>query len=151
MFIEQQCTKYINGDIGKLILRISTAGLMLFHGFHKYSVGIPDIKMLVVNAGLPEFVAYGSYLGELIIPCFLLLGLFTRMSALILAGNMVFAIALVHSGMLSSLNPQTGGLMIELPLLYFFPSLALFFLGGGKYSVDTQIMHCSCPFKEASN
>ena len=53
------CT--LNEDIGKLILRLSIAGLMLFHGFAKLFNGIDGIKFLVNQAGLPEFIAYGVY------------------------------------------------------------------------------------------
>ncbi|HRM78298.1 MAG TPA: DoxX family protein, partial [Aliarcobacter cryaerophilus] len=47
----------LNEDIGKLILRVSIAGLMLFHGFFKLFNGIDGIKYLVPQAGLPEFFA----------------------------------------------------------------------------------------------
>lgn len=151
MLIEKHFAKCTQDDIGKLILRIATAGLILFHGCHKYSVGIPYVKEVVVSSGLLEIVAYVSYLGELIIPVFLILGLFTRTSALILAGNMVFALVLAHYDMFACLDPETGGLMIELPLLYLVPALALFFFGGGKYSIDTLITQGGCPFKQAPN
>jgi len=151
MFSEIQCTKYASDDIGKLILRISTAGLMLFHGFHKYTEGIAEIKGLVVSAGLPEIVAYGSYVGELIIPFLLIFGLFTRISALIFGSTMVFALYLAHSDMLLSIDPETGGLMTELPLLYLFASVTLFFIGAGKYSLDAKISQCGCLCKKASH
>jgi len=151
MFLETQFAKYTNEDIGKLILRISTAGLMLFHGFQKYTGGIAEIKELVVSSGLPEIVAYGSYLGELIIPFLLILGVFTRTSALIFGTTMVFALLLVHSDMLLAIDPESGGLMTELPLLYLFSSLALFFLGAGKYSLDARISQCGCLCKKTSH
>ena len=65
---ENKLESILNEDIGKLILRLSIAGLMLFHGFFKLFNGIDGIKFLVTNAGLPEFIAYGVYLGEIIFP-----------------------------------------------------------------------------------
>lgn len=58
-------------DLAKLLLRLSTGGLMMFHGIHKIIHGIGGIKGMVVNAGLPEIMAYGVYVGELITPLLL--------------------------------------------------------------------------------
>ncbi len=151
MFSTMQCSKYANDDIGKLILRLSTAGLMLFHGFHQYTKGIDGIKGLVVSSGLPEIVAYGVYLGEFIVPCLLILGLFTRFSAFIFGSTMLFALYLAHSDMLFSIDPETGGLMTELPLLYLFAAVSLFFLGAGKYSLDAKMAQCGCLCNKASH
>ena len=87
----------LNEDIGKLILRVSIAGLMLFHGFFKLFNGIDGIKFLVTQAGLPEFFAYGVYLGEIIFPILIIIGLFTRISSIFFALTMVFAIFLAFS------------------------------------------------------
>ena len=65
---ENKLSCMLNEDIGKLILRVSIAGLMLFHGFFKLFNGIDGIKYLVTQAGLPEFFAYGVYLGEILFP-----------------------------------------------------------------------------------
>ena len=83
---------FYNSDIAKLLLRLLVGGMMLFHGVHKLIYGISGIKKLVVNAGLPEFIAYGVYVGELIVPLFILLGLYARVSSLFLALNMAMAI-----------------------------------------------------------
>ena len=53
---ENKLSCMLNEDIGKLILRVSIAGLMLFHGFFKLFNGIDGIKYLVTQAGLPEFL-----------------------------------------------------------------------------------------------
>ncbi len=128
-----------NEDLGKFILRLSIAGLMLFHGFKKFFGGIAFVKMLVVQAGLPEFFAYGVYMGELIVPCALILGFYTRISALFLSGTMVFAIFLAYGNRFMMIEPKTGGLLIELPLLFLLTSFSLVLLGGGRYSLDNRI------------
>ena len=56
-------------------------------------------------------------------------------SALLIAGNMVFAIALVHMGQLGQLNDQ-GGWAIELQALMLFGAIASMLLGPGKPAVN---------------
>ena len=138
---ENKLESVLNEDIGKLILRFSIAALMLFHGFSKLFNRIDGIKFLVTNAGLPEFVAYGVYLGEIVFPILIIFGLFTRISSLFFALTMVFAIFLAHSSELFVLG-KTGGLVIELPLLYLLASISLMFIGAGKYSLDARCKKC---------
>ena len=140
--IENKLEEKLSGDIGKLILRISIAALMLFHGIHKALGDINGIKFLVDRAGLPEFVAYGVYVGEIVIPILLIVGLFTRLSAFVFVVNMIFAILLAHSADLFTLG-KTGGPVIELPLLYLLGALSIFFIGAGKYSLDYKRNNCS--------
>lgn len=138
---ENKLESVLNEDIGKLILRFSIAALMLFHGFSKLFNGIDGIKFLVTNAGLPEFVAYGVYMGEVVFPILIILGLFTRISSLFFALTMVFAIFLAHSSELFVLE-ETGGLLIELPLIYLLASISIIFIGAGKYSLDARCKKC---------
>jgi putative oxidoreductase len=91
--VEQQLVK-LNSDIGKLILRVSLASLMLFHGYAKITGGIEGIKAMITSAGLPSFLAYGVYLGEFVFPLFIIAGLFTRTASLIFAFTMGVAIFL---------------------------------------------------------
>ncbi|MFY9074561.1 GntR family transcriptional regulator [Malaciobacter mytili] len=134
---ENRLACVLNENIGKLILRLSIAGLMLFHGFFKLFNGIDGIKFLVTQAGLPEFIAYGVYLGEIIFPILIIIGLFTRISSLFFALTMVFAIFLAHSTDIFTLE-ETGGLVIELPLIYLLISISIIFIGAGKYSLDAK-------------
>ena len=138
---ENKLESVLNEDIGKLILRFSIAALMLFHGFSKLFNGIDGIKFLVTNAGLPEFVAYGVYMGEVVFPILIILGLFTRISSLFFALTIVFAIFLAHSSELFVLE-ETGGLLIELPLIYLLASISIMFIGAGKYSLDARCKKC---------
>jgi len=123
-------------DIAKLLLRLSVGGLMLLHGIHKLTNGIGGIKSMTVNAGLPEFFAYGVYVGELIVPIFIVLGLYARIAAGVLAFNMLMAIGLAHGFTLAL--TKNGGLAIELPLMYFLMSILIVFLGSGKYAVNAK-------------
>jgi len=138
---ENKLGSVLNEDIGKLILRFSIAGLMLFHGFSKLFNGIDGVKFLVTSAGIPEVVAYGVYFGEIVFPILIILGLFTRISSLFFALTMVFAIFLAHSSDIFALG-KTGGPIIELPLIYLLGAISLMFIGAGKYSFDARCKKC---------
>ena len=137
--IEKKLAALLSADLGKLVLRVSIAVLMVFHGLKKMSAGISGIKALVVKGGFPEVLAYGVYVGEVIVPILLILGLFTRLSAFFFALTMGFVLALAYSGRIFAIDGRTGGLVAELPLLYLLAALAVFFLGAGKYSLDNKL------------
>ena len=121
-------------DAGKLLLRLSVGGLMLFHGMSKLMTGASGIKALLASYGLPEFVAYGTIVGEVIAPIFIILGILTRPSALLVAFTMFVAWLMIGMDKTFLLD-KTGAWAIE-SLVYFFVSgIALAFLGAGKYSV----------------
>jgi putative oxidoreductase len=126
---------FYNPDIAKLLLRLSVAIMMLFHGAEKIINGIGGVKHLTVKAGLPEFFAYGVYVGEVIVPIFILFGLYARVASLFLALNMLMAIFLAHGGSLFSLGKH-GAPVIELPFFYLVLSIAIFLLGSGKYALN---------------
>lgn len=124
-------------DLGLLILRLSVGGLMLLHGISKLRFGIDPIEGLVASFGLPAFLAYGVYIGEVIAPLLIVLGVATRGAAIVLFFNCIVAALMAHSGDIFSLNAQ-GGWAVELLGLYAFGALALVFTGGGKYSLSTK-------------
>lgn len=128
---------FLSNDIGKLLLRLTVGILMLFHGVEKIIHGIGGIKHLTVSAGLPEFVAYGVYVGEVIAPIFIILGLYARVASLFLAVNMMMAIFLAYGKGLFAIG-QHGALVSELPLFYLLLSISIFLLGSGKYAVNAK-------------
>ena len=67
----------------------------------------------------------------------LIVGLLTRPAAAVIAFNMLVAVAMAHCGDVFSLSPM-GGWAIELPMLFFFPAVALVFTGGGKYIIASR-------------
>jgi len=127
---------FLNADIAKLLLRVSLGSLMLFHGIHKVIHGIGGVKSMVVSAGLPEFLAYGVYVGELIAPLFIILGLYARVAATVLSVNILIAIYLAYGFSLTL--SKFGGLAWETPLLYLIMSLLVILLGSGKYAVNSK-------------
>ncbi|MGE4294156.1 MAG: DoxX family protein [Campylobacterales bacterium] len=128
-----------NADaIGKLILRLSVGGMMLLHGLHKMTHGVGGIMGLFASKGIPGFFAYFAYVGEVIAPILILIGFYTRLSALVLGGTIVVAILTAHGGDIFSLNSRTGAWGIELQMFYVFGAAAIFLLGAGKYSMDAK-------------
>lgn len=132
------CNSSCNNSFGLLILRLSTGGLLLFHGVAKLLGGLTFLQGMLAAKGLPGFLAYGAVVGEVIAPLALILGLFTRGAAAVVAFNMLVAIAMAHLGTLCSVDPNTGGWAVELPMLYLLPALALVFTGGGRFAVSTK-------------
>ncbi|MCL2892539.1 DoxX family protein [Brenneria tiliae] len=121
-------------DFGKLLLRVSFSILMLFHGWHKLHSGIGGVQKMLVEAGIPTFVGYGVYVGEVIIPILLILGIFTRPAALIFSFTMLTAALLANPNDLFVLT-KTGAWIAEPAAVFFFAGLAIAFLGSGRYSV----------------
>ena len=109
------------------VLRIVTGLLFLEHGTQKFFAFPgpgPALTALLTIQGLFELVG-----GVLI-----LIGLFTRPVAFILAGDMAVAYFYAHAprGFFPTLN---GG---QLAILFCFVFLYLFVAGGGAWSVDQQ-------------
>lgn len=121
-------------DLGKLGLRVLLGGLMLLHGIAKLRHGIGGIEANLARHGLPEVIAYGVYVGEVLAPLALIAGAYTRIAALVLAFNMAVAIALSHWGDIGELG-RGGGWAIELQMLYLVGAVCVALLGPGRYRV----------------
>jgi len=107
------------------VLRAMTGLLFLEHGTQKFvafpSAG-PDLTPLLIVQGLLELV--GGIL--------MVIGLFTRPVAFILAGDMAVAYFMRHAP--RGFFPQVNG--GQLAILFCFVFLYLFVAGGGAWSVD---------------
>jgi len=128
--------KLVQDDsLGKLILRLTLGILMLFHGVAKMmnpdSLGF--ISGMLQGADLPVELAYGVYVGEVLAPLLLILGIFSRTAGLIITINMLFALWLAHTADIFTITPQ-GGWGLELQGFYLFCGLAIVFLGSGRYA-----------------
>ena len=128
--------KIQNKDTGLLIHRVSISLLILFHGIANMSSNYSFIKTLLSGIGLPEFMAYLVFIGEIVAPLLIIVGYRMRLASLILAFNMLIAILMAHSSDIFSLN-QFGGWGIELQGLYLFGAVSLLFLGAGKYAISS--------------
>ncbi len=121
-------------NLGKLILRLMLGGMMLFHGINKALHGIGFIKGIIHTHGLPEALAYGVYVGEILAPIFIIIGWKSRVWASIIAVNMIIAIYLTQSGALLKLGTH-GAWAVEVPMFYLLSAVILAFIGSGKYAI----------------
>jgi putative oxidoreductase len=121
-------------DFGKALLRIVLGALILVHGISKIIAGPGFVVQVVTQAGLPVQMAYLVYVGEVVAPILLILGLWTRAAALIVAINMIFALSLVHSKQFTEMA-STGGWALELQGMYLAGALAVALLGAGRLSM----------------
>jgi putative oxidoreductase len=112
------------------ILRIVAALLFLEHGTSKL-LGFPPSDHAV------EFLSIGWFAGvlELVGGALLVVGLFTRIAAFILSGEMAFAYWMAHA-------PQSPYPLVnkgDAAILFCFVFLYLAFAGGGPWSVDAAL------------
>jgi putative oxidoreductase len=110
------------------VLRIVTALLFMEHGAQKL-LGFPPTEH-----GSPEFFSLLGVAGilELVGGFFILIGLFTRPIAFVLAGEMAFAYWMAHAP--KSIYPALNG--GDAAILYCFIFLYLVAAGPGAFSVD---------------
>ena len=125
-------------DAGLLVLRVGLAALLLFHGVFKLTHGVAWIGGPLAAVGLPGFLAYGVYVAEVVAPVLLILGLWTRAAALVVAFDMLMAVLLVRRADVGTINEMGGGWAIELEALFLVAALALALAGGGRYAIGAR-------------
>ncbi|WP_026186305.1 DoxX family protein [Thioalkalivibrio thiocyanodenitrificans] len=130
-------TDVMGEDLGKLVLRVTLGVLILMHGIHKLIHGVSGIEAMLAGAGLPAFLAYAVYVGEVVAPILLIMGWYARIGAVLVAVNMVVAIALVHPAELLDLT-RHGGWALELQGMFLFSAVALAFMGPGRISINNR-------------
>ena len=121
-------------DAALLILRVVLGLLVLLHGVNKLPPPPEFLVSALSERGLPSALAYGVYLGEIVGPILIIIGVWTRLGAVLIVVNMIVAILVAHAGDLLKLNDQ-GGYQLELQAMYLFTAVALALTGAGRYSV----------------
>jgi putative oxidoreductase len=126
----------IREDIGKLLLRLTVAVLMLFHGYSKVvSPGALDWIGGTLSAhSLPTVLSYGVYVGEILAPLMLIAGLYSRVGGLLIFVNMLFALFLAHQSEIFTVS-GSGGWALELQGFYLMGGLIVVLIGSGKFAV----------------
>jgi len=120
-------------DLGKLLLRLTLGGIVVFHGIFKLTHGVEWIGGPLGKLGLPGFLAYGVYVAEVLGPILLFLGLKARLAALVIAFDMLMAMILVLHPRLLTVNQSGGGWGVELEGMILLVAVAVFLLGSGRY------------------
>jgi len=131
--------KFLNTlqPVALLVLRIALAIIFLAHGYPKLAHlrGNAQMQSFFVEHGLPGYFLYVAGVLETFGGVLLLLGLFARPAALLLAGEMCVAIWKVHSA--------HGYLAVhdyEFPLTLVVACFALATIGAGAFSLDNAIL-----------
>ncbi len=122
-------------DLGKLVLRFTLGGLLLFHGVAKLRNGIGWMGEPLGAFGIPMIVGYGVYVAEVASPFLLFLGVLTRAAALIIAFDLFMAVLLVRHDGLFQLGQGGGAWAIETEAFFFLTAVAVFLLGSGRFAV----------------
>lgn len=121
-------------DLGKLLLRLTIGILLLFHGAFKIQHGVGWIANMLSAHGLPSFIAYGAYIGEVVAPIMVIVGFLTRPAGFVIAVNLVVAVLLVGMGHLTQ-RTEVGAWALEGEMFYFMGGLLIMLLGPGKYTL----------------
>ena len=127
--------KFLNTlqPVGLLALRIALGIIFLYHGYPKLTHlrGNDEMQGFFVQHGLPGYFLYVAGVIETFGGGLLLLGLFTRGAALLLATEMVVAIWKVHS-----VHGYLAVNEYQFPLALATACFALATVGAGAISVD---------------
>jgi putative oxidoreductase len=126
-------------DLGLLVVRLALGGVMIAHGVQKaFLNGVPATQQGFAGMGapLPEVTGVLVTLLELGGGVLVVLGLATRVVALLYGATMVGAALLVH--LPNGFYAAAGGW--ELVGLLAVLCLALVVSGAGRYSVDSAIV-----------
>lgn len=126
-------------DLAKLTLRVATACFILVYGFEKiaHPGQVEYIGTLLMDIGLPSFLAYGVYIGEVLAPAVMLVGWRTKIAALVVALNMVVVILLGHTNEIFPLSEFIWG-AIELQTLFLINAVTVVMLGAGKFALSNK-------------
>ena len=115
-----------------LLLRFALGVIFVYHGYPKLFTHTRESMQGFAGMGFPSYFAYISGVIEFFGGLILAAGLFARVAALLLAGEMAVALWRVH-GLLT--DPQNVH-NYEFPLILAAASFALVALGPGLVSFD---------------
>lgn len=125
---------------GLLVLRVIVGFLIAAHGFQKLTTvgpaGFGRMTLDSLGVPAPVFFGYVVTFAELVGGVLLILGLLTRLAALVLAIDLVVAIILVKLDV-GLIGDMAAG--AELDLAYIAAFVALLLMGPGKASLDRLI------------
>lgn len=119
-----------------LLTRVAVGYMFLLHGTAKF-FEFP-VSMTGGNGSVPLFSLFGvAGVLEIVGGIFLILGLFTRLTSFILAGQMAVAYFMFHASSGGLFNPM--GNKGEAAALFCMAFLLLWHTGAGKFSVDNAL------------
>ena len=129
--------EHSKNDLGLLVIRIALGAALLAHGLMKYFVfTLPGTVGFFESLGIPGFMAYLVFLGEVGGGLFILLGIQTRLMAALMVPILAGA-TVVHIPNGWSFGAQGGGW--EYPAFLTAASIALALTGEGTISLGKKL------------
>ncbi len=126
-------TQTTNLNYGALIARLTLGSILLAHGLLKLLVfTIPGTVGYFESLGLPSIAAYMTVFGELAAGTAILLGLYTRLAALLSLPILIGALTVHASNGWVFSNPGGGW---EFPLLLVVLAVIVAIQGSGVYAI----------------
>lgn len=124
--------------LAPLAVRVIVGVIMIAHGAQKLQAGPANFGQGLAGMGvpLPVLTGYAVTFAELIGGVLLVVGLFSRLAALLLTANLTGAIFLVNIGVGFLTPPGAASSGVELPLALIAGLLAILLAGPGKLSLD---------------
>lgn len=126
-----------NDDLGKFLLRIAVAIIMIFYGIFRFKNNLGVFHELIVSLGMPSFFEYTTYLRDFFVPLMLITGVRVRLASLFVIVTMSFAVFSQNYSETIVLN-EVNLISIDLQVFYIIVALAILFLGAGKYAIKVK-------------
>lgn len=123
---------------GLVSLRILTGALMAYHGMEIFDRSAMEVYLgwdVIKALPAPEMMVYVGKGIEFFAGLFLMLGLFTRISALLIAADMLFICFYVGSGRFYYQDQH--------PFIFAILALVFFFTGPVRWSLDSLLFRPS--------
>ena len=115
-----------------LLLRLALGIIFIFHGYPKLFTHTRETMQMFQHMGFPGYFAYIAGAIEFFGGLVLILGLFTRIAGILLAGEMAVAIWRVHLPQ----GPITMVKNYEFPMVLAAAAFMLACVGAGLLSLD---------------
>jgi putative oxidoreductase len=128
----------VGRDAGMLALRVGAGALMSWHGWSKLDGGISNFRGFVesLNLPVPGLLAYAVTFLELVGGIMLIVGVLTRLPALLLALEMLLTGSVVKLTKLNVPLFASDTVGAELDFLFMSAFLAIALVGPGRWSLD---------------
>ncbi|HVK98493.1 MAG TPA: DoxX family protein [Dongiaceae bacterium] len=126
-----------NPNLGSLLLRVALGSVLLAHSLYLKLIvfTLAGTAAFFSSIGLPGWLAYVVFAVEAVTGITILLGIYTRLSALVVTPILLGATwAHIDNGWLFT-NANGGW---EYPLFLAFMSLSLVFVGEGEYALKPE-------------
>lgn len=118
-----------------LLLRLALGVIFAFHGYPKLFTHTQEAMQAFGHMGFPSYFVYIAGVIEFFGGCLLIVGLFTRVAGLLLAGEMAVALVKVHGLLTTPMKVDA----YQFPLAMAVGAFALATFGAGLISLDQAV------------